>query len=86
MASAKKCDRCGNLYEHYGEYNSTSNKNMNGVCFITIDETSSKFLQMREGCKDLCPRCMESFKRWYQEASIKDEPPSKKEQGGETDA
>lgn len=86
MASAKKCDRCSDLYEHYGVYNSEDKKNMNGICFVTIDETSSKFLQMREGCKDLCPNCLDSFKRWYGEANIKDEPPSKKEQGGDTDA
>lgn len=71
MASAKKCDRCGDLYEHYGEYNNASNKNMNGVCFITIDETSSKFLQMREGCKDLCPDCLKSFNNWWDEVKHK---------------
>ena len=56
MALAKKCDRCGKLYEHYPTGSKPQcnaikrlRKAENGV--ITFEEISI----------DLCPECMESF-------------------------
>lgn len=51
MALAKKCDRCGKLYEHYSGFN---------ACIMThvdirghVDSMTTK--------NDLCPDCMEAF-------------------------
>lgn len=51
MALAKKCDRCGKLYEHYGDFNSY-------MVIVTdkyghIGATSKK--------NDLCPDCMQAL-------------------------
>lgn len=75
---AKKCDRCGKLYEIKDD------KNDIDVCykysnpFFTgeaaryseeyIKEKMSKltFVKTRDGDVDLCPDCRESFKRWFE--------------------
>lgn len=60
MSLAKKCDRCGNLYEP---------KNMNvcgaiinGLSLIDRDEQNSKAVSRRYF--DLCPECLAYFANW----------------------
>lgn len=59
MADAKKCDRCGALYEHKKIYPFPQIK--------IIDEFSAKnqraYLELQD--LDLCVQCKESFFKWY---------------------
>ena len=51
MALAKKCDRCGKLYEHYSCFNS---------CIVTVvDEYGHVGGTSRRN--DLCPDCMQAL-------------------------
>lgn len=67
MALAKKCDRCGKLYEHYpvgnqpGVFNSIniSRRGLSG----TIDYTGPVI--------DMCPNCMALFEKFMKEGKIK---------------
>lgn len=53
---AKKCDRCGKLYEHYdGSKNFKENGKANGL--ILIDRDLDKKYWSRKDY-DLCPECM----------------------------
>ncbi len=64
MAVAKKCDRCGELYEYYGRENVDDYKNkQNSVMICNIDESGDKYYN--NGLKDLCPNCLRSFKTWW---------------------
>lgn len=58
---AKKCDRCGKLYDHYDTFD---NSKINGVSMIFI----SKFGNRESTSKDidLCQECMDSFTKWYE--------------------
>lgn len=58
---AKKCDRCGKLYDHYDEFD---NNKINGISTIFknkfgVRESISKDI-------DLCQECMNSFIKWYE--------------------
>lgn len=58
---AKKCDRCGKLYEFYDMVNNTRR---NGVAIVYLNK-----LGIREGLIrdiDLCQECMDSFAKWYE--------------------
>lgn len=60
MALAKKCDRCGNLYE---VQNREIRRNpVNGISLITRDEDNSN--ACRRGYIDLCPQCLKSLDYW----------------------
>lgn len=59
MAFAKKCDRCGKLYE---EYNTKSDPmNTNGVTVVNLDHSRNYHTQK---VLDFCPKCNESFNKW----------------------
>ena len=51
MALAKKCDRCGKLYEHYSDFNS---------CKIIVTDLRGGISKDSER-KDLCPDCMHTL-------------------------
>lgn len=53
MALAKKCDRCGVLYEHYSDFNSYMMTMINTDKHGHIGATSKRY--------DLCPECMRSL-------------------------
>lgn len=53
MALAKKCDRCGVLYEHYSDFNSYMMTMINTDKHGHISATSKRY--------DLCPECMRSL-------------------------
>ena len=57
MALAKKCDRCGKLYEFYG-----TNSKSNAIIPAYIDRTG--FIATKFSAWDLCPKCKEDFEMW----------------------
>ena len=56
MASAKKCDICGSLYEGYNMKD--SEKNPNGFMFVNLDDMRKYYAH---NVKDCCPNCMKSI-------------------------
>ena len=57
---AKKCNRCGVLYERYNE--SRNQNKANGFRFLNIDKN-------QDACQheklDLCPKCMKELYEWF---------------------
>ena len=62
MACAKKCDRCGKLYEEYNFKN--DEKNPNGIMTLNLDYRRKFYLHT---AMDLCPDCMKEFQDWMEE-------------------
>ena len=62
MACAKKCDRCGKLYEQYNSKN--DRKNPNGIMVLNLDSQRRYFTH---NALDLCPDCMKEFQDWMKE-------------------
>lgn len=62
MACAKKCDRCGKLYEQYNSKN--DRKNPNGIMVLNLDSQRRYFTH---NALDLCPDCMKEFQDWFGE-------------------
>lgn len=62
MAYAKKCDRCGKLYEEYNI--NKDEKNPNGIMVLNLDY-QRKFYSHTH--MDLCPDCMKGFHDWFGE-------------------
>lgn len=62
MACAKKCDRCGKLYEQYNSKN--DRKNPNGIMVLNLDSRGRYFTH---NALDLCPDCMKGFQDWLRE-------------------
>ena len=59
MALAKKCDRCGKLYE---EYNTKEDyKKINAIALLNIDCRGKYYLHE---LFDLCLDCKDSFDEW----------------------
>lgn len=56
MSRARKCDRCGSLYEFYQGTKITEDSN----AFLLIDRDMNNKYWSRE-TYDLCPVCMDSF-------------------------
>lgn len=69
MAEAKKCDRCGKLYEPYNK------SKLYGIIGRKIYWRVSAFAFMIEdsegysidGRHDLCPDCMKSLQKWFKD-------------------
>ena len=61
MALAKKCDRCGKLYEHYPIVNKTEwnaiRKSQRKPVGDTVNSVYSPAI-------DLCPKCMHEFEKF----------------------
>lgn len=62
MACAKKCDRCGKLYEQYSSKN--DRKNPNEIMVLNLDAQRKYY---SHGAIDLCPGCMKEFQDWMEE-------------------
>lgn len=62
MACAKKCDRCGKLYEQYSSKN--DRKNPNEIMVSNLDAQRKYY---SHGAIDLCPGCMKEFQDWMEE-------------------
>lgn len=67
MANAKKCDRCNNYFDSYGNY-TCDEKDMNGISFVCVDEGGTKYKSIK--VQDLCKECLQSFKEWWNETKI----------------
>lgn len=67
MSISRKCDRCGENYKQYGELKPTNMKysDPNGFSFIYWYEGELKF--NNTWGYDLCPKCMEELKRWFED-------------------
>ena len=59
MALAKKCDRCGKLYEHY-----PNGKKLQYNAIRRLCKTDDGGLMGSDNSIDLCPRCMEAFDKF----------------------
>lgn len=64
MALAKKCDRCGNLYEPKDV--TIKNQQVNGLTLIERNAGNSGCTN--RGYVDLCPMCLGSFDCWLRMA------------------
>lgn len=58
---AKKCNRCGKLYERYNEEQNP--KKANGFRFLNIDEKQDYYQHEK---LDLCPECMKELHAWFE--------------------
>lgn len=61
MAMAKKCDRCGKLYEHYPKGNKAQS---NAIRKIQRDALGGTVNAYSEWVMDLCPECMNEFEKF----------------------
>ena len=62
MARARKCDRCGNLYE---PKSSKLKSNMGGFNALKLIDMDLDNQYWDRGTKDLCPDCLWSFIDWF---------------------
>lgn len=60
MAIAKKCDRCGTLYESYNVKNNA--EAINGFKTLNINESQRYW---SHGPYDLCPSCSTELMDWF---------------------
>lgn len=67
MAMARKCDRCGALYEHYGaKFKEVAGiAEINGFAFIERRNGRSDYM-IEDWPRDLCPDCAKSLLAWLQ--------------------
>ncbi len=65
MSVAKKCDRCGELYEVYNSGYNSDKKNWNGVAEICVSKQGGNYIV--SDIHDLCGNCLRSYKRWWDE-------------------
>lgn len=57
---AKKCDRCGKLYEHYSDIDGYSKRNAVKLVYLQANGIE----RCCANTMDLCPECMEEFKNF----------------------
>ena len=67
MAIAKKCDRCGKLYELY-DYRDSPSK-INGIMTLSFDSTDRYY---KHGPYDLCPSCSTELMDWFNTSEEKE--------------
>lgn len=60
---AKKCDRCGKLYEI-----DPKTKNDDKLKLVRLKETRAKNLYRRSF--DLCPQCEDSLEKWFDKVGL----------------
>ena len=68
MALAKKCDRCGNLYEHYQKSKLVPN---NAIRRLYKNEYGGVIFQ--DNTIDLCEKCMSEFDEFMMKGGSSDE-------------
>lgn len=61
MAQARKCDRCGQLYEPKGVLIKNIKGKVNAIKLIDKDFDETYWSR---GCLDLCPKCLEELDKW----------------------
>ena len=70
MAMAKKCDRCGKLYEHYPKGNKSQS---NAIRRIQRDAFGGIANTIHDLIIDLCPECMSEFDEFMTKGKSNDE-------------
>ena len=70
MAMAKKCDRCGKLYEHYPKGNKLQYNAIRRFQRNAIGETITCVKTLTT---DLCPECMSEFDKFMMKGKSSDE-------------
>ena len=70
MAMAKKCDRCGELYEHYPKGKLTGDRN-NAIRRLYKNEYGGIIFQ--DNTIDLCEKCMSEFDEFMTKGGSSDE-------------
>lgn len=61
MAIARKCDRCGKLYEHYPKGKKAQSNAIRKIQRDTLGGTTNAY---SEWVMDLCPECMDKFEKF----------------------
>lgn len=65
MSLAKKCDKCGKLYEHYEKTEHEEYVGYNAMAFVSVNRKCVKELAT---CPiDLCPECMSKLIEFLEE-------------------
>ena len=67
MALAKKCDRCGKLYEHYPIGNKARFNAIRMLQRSTVGDLINSYTTY-----DLCPECMDELVKFMDEKRISD--------------
>lgn len=62
MADAKKCDRCGKLYEHYDGIRVVENDSCYHIMRLENDTINTRVY-------DMCPECMQKLVDFIKEES-----------------
>lgn len=75
MALAKKCDRCGKLYEHYPLKNMPVDYN----AITKVRRGQNGLLEYSGATLDLCTDCMKKFERFIMCLSLDIETEKEKE-------
>ena len=65
MSIAKKCDRCGKMYDQYNVKDSEANPN--GIRLLNIDGRQQCFSHK---LIDLCPDCMKQLQNWLKDSDM----------------
>lgn len=86
MAMAKKCDRCGKLYEHYPK----SNKSQNNAISVTLrkiqrDDLGGIANTIQNSVIDLCKECMDEFEKFMKNHPLESCGKHFKTKGGSSD-
>lgn len=68
MAMAKKCDRCGNLYEHYPKGKLIGNNAIRRLC-----KNEYGGIIFQDNTIDLCQECMSEFDEFMTKGGSSDE-------------
>ena len=68
MAMAKKCDRCGKLYEHYPKGKLIGNNAIRRLC-----KNEYGGIIFQDNTIDLCQECMDEFEKFMTKGGSNDE-------------
>lgn len=71
MADAKKCDRCGKLFEPYLKFDE-EDKDQHEFIKLSImhADLDNKIYQSKNTYVDLCNECYESFSKWLEKPKV----------------
>lgn len=86
MAMAKKCDRCGKLYEHYPK----SNKSQSNAISVTLrkiqrDDLGGIANTIQNSVIDLCQECMDEFEKFMKNHPLESRGKNFMTKGGSSD-
>ena len=70
MSLAKKCDRCGKLYEHYPKGNKAQSNAIRKIQRNSFGGTTNAY---DDWIMDLCQECMSEFDKFMMKGKSSDE-------------